>query len=92
MNLTKEEIYELTKERLCEEIDILTAKVKRYEEVLEFYADPINWDGDDRSLEKRQSYFIETTESDIEMIEDEPNHFIGGKRARAALNNGGESK
>lgn len=62
----------------------LTAKVKRYETALEFYANPLSWD-------------YNQTHDDMTAIESSDHEVPeglcdnrGGKRARAALNQGGE--
>ena len=69
-----------------EENEKLTRQLEEALKVIELYADLINWHGDDHSLAGKISYFIETIQDDIEMVDEvTPNYFIGGKRAREFL-------
>ncbi len=71
-----------------EVIDTLTAKVKRYETALEFYANPDTYGQDDVSRTTGNKQFdIVCFDSDRDF---KKGIDMSGKRARAALNQGEE--
>ena len=79
-----ETYYKAMMNRYKEELSTLTAKVKRYQEALEFYADPDTYGADDVSRTTGNKQFdIVCFDSDRDF---KKGIDMSGKRARAALN------